>query len=130
MNQLFEILLGARPGNPQAVERTWAPAMDVSETLTELRVRVELPGIPRKDIEASIVKGALVIRGERRSAAASGQEQPLRLERSSGPFYRSLELPPSVDPDGARAVFRDGILEIRMPKRAGATSRAISMEES
>jgi HSP20 family protein len=102
--------------------------MDVSDTPTELRVRVELPGIPRDEIEVGIVGGGLVIRGERRPEPAAAQEHPLRLERSFGPFQRSLNLPPNVHPSGARALCRDGILEVRLPKRPGETGRIVRVE--
>lgn len=128
MNRLFESFLGQGPGRVQPAERTWAPPMDVFETGTELCVLVELPGIPLEGIQIEIVEGTLAIRGERHPDPAFRQEQLLRMERRYGPFYRSLNLPSLVDAEGVRATYRNGVLEIRLPKRPEATPRIISVE--
>ncbi|MBI4572968.1 MAG: Hsp20/alpha crystallin family protein [candidate division NC10 bacterium] len=128
MNRLFESLLGQAPGRVQPAERTWAPPMDVCETKTEVQVLVELAGIPLARIQIEIVEGVLTIRGERDPDPAFRQDQLLQLERRYGPFYRSLNLPSIVDPEGVRASYRDGVLEIRLPKRPEATPRVISVE--
>jgi HSP20 family protein len=128
MNRLFESFLGQASGRIQPVERTWAPPMDVCETNTDLRVLVELPGVPQDQIQIEIVEGVLTIRGERHPDPAFRQDQLMRLERRYGPFSRSLNLPSVVDSEGVRALYRDGVLEIRLPKRAEATPRIISVE--
>ena len=128
MNRLFESLLGQGPGRVQPAERTWAPPMDVCETKAEVRVLVELAGIPLARIQIEIVEGVLTIRGERHPDPAFRQDQLLRLERRYGPFHRSLNVPSIVDPEGVRASYRDGVLEIRLPKRPEATPRVISVE--
>lgn len=128
MNRLFESFLGQGPGRVQPAESTWAPPMDVCETKTELRVLVELPGIPQAEIQIEIVDDVLKIRGERHPDPALRQDQLLRLERRYGPFSRSLNLPSIVDPDGVTASYRDGVLTIRLPKRPEVTPRIISVE--
>ncbi|MEK7221073.1 MAG: hypothetical protein AAB253_07735, partial [candidate division NC10 bacterium] len=99
MNRLFEGFLGQAPGRMQPVEGIWAQPMDVCEAKTELRVLVELPGIPQAEIQIEIVDGVLKIRGERQPDPAFRQDQ-----------------------------YRDGILEIRLLKRPEATPRIISVE--
>jgi HSP20 family protein len=128
MNQLFEGFLGQGSARIQPGERTWAPPMDVCETKTDLRVLVELPGIPQDQIHIEIVEDVLTIRGERQPDPGFRQDHLLRLERRYGPFHRSLNLPSIVDPESVRASYRDGILELRLPKRPEATSRVISVE--
>ena len=128
MNRLFESFLGQGPRGAQPVERTWAPPMDVCETQEDLRVLVELPGIPQNQIKIQIAEGVLTIRGERHSDPTFRQDQLIRLERRYGAFYRSLSLPSIVDAEGVRANYRNGVLEIRLPKRLEATSRVISVE--
>lgn len=128
MNRLFESFLGQAPGHVQPAERTWAPPMDVCETGTDLRILVELPGIPQDRIQIEIVEGTLTIRGERHPDPAFRQEQLLRMERRYGPFYRSLNLPSAVEAEGVRATYRNGVLEIRLPKRPEAAPRIISVE--
>lgn len=128
MNRLFESLLDQGPGASRSVERSWAPPMDVSETPADLRVRVELPGISLEQIHLEIAEGVLTIRGERQPDPAFRPDQLQRLERRYGPFFRRLSLPFIVDPEDVRASYRDGILEIRLPKRPEATPRVISVE--
>jgi HSP20 family protein len=128
MNRLFETFLGQGPARIRQEERTWAPAMDVCETNLDLRVLVELPGIPQAQIQIEIAEGVLTIRGERHPDPALRQDQLLRLERRYGPFYRSLNLPSVVDTEAVRASYRDGVLEIRLSKRPEATPRVISVE--
>lgn len=128
MNRLFETLLGQGLGGLYPAEGAWAPAMDVCETKTELRVLVELPGIPLAKIHLTIEEGVLTIRGERHPDPTFRQDQLIRLERRYGPFYRSLHLPCMVNPEEVRASYRDGVLEIRLPRRTEATPRVISVE--
>jgi HSP20 family protein len=128
MNRLFESFLGQGPARVQPGGRTWAPPMDVCETKTDLRVLVELPGIPQSQIQIEIAEGVLTIRGERHPDPSLRQDQLLRLERRYGPFFRSLNLPSMVDADAVWASQKNGVLEIRLPKRPGATPRVISVE--
>ncbi len=102
--------------HPQA--RAWCPPIDVSEDANELVVTMELAGGRREDVEIECHVGALVIRGEKRSER-SGQEQNRRyVERTYGAFTRTVSLPPSVDPASVEASFADGVLTIRLRKRA------------
>ena len=128
MNRLFESLLGQGPGRVQSVEGVWAPPMDVCETQMDLRILVELPGILRNQIQIEIVEGVLTIRGERHPDPAFRQDQLIRMERRYGPFSRSLNLPSIVDADRVQAGYRNGVLELRLPKRPEATPRIISVE--
>lgn len=128
MNRLFESFLGPGSGGVQSVERAWAPPMDVCETQTDLCILVELPGVPQNRIQIEIVEGVLTIRGERHPDPAFRQDQLIRLERRYGPFSRSLNLPSAVDTESVRAAYRNGVLEVRLPKRPEATPRIISVE--
>ncbi len=128
MNRLFESFLGQGSACVQPVERAWAPPMDVCETPTDLRVLVELPGIPQNQIQIEIGEGVLIIQGGRHPDPAFRQDQLIRMERRYGPFSRSLNLPSIVDAEGVRATYRSGVLEIRLPKRPEATARIISVE--
>jgi HSP20 family protein len=128
LNRLFDTFFGQRPGRPQTEEGAWAPPMDVCETRDHLRVLIELPGVPQDQIQVEILEGVLTIRGERRPDPAFRNDQLQRMERRYGAFCRRLDLPPVVDPEGIRATYRDGVLEIRLPKLAGAAPRAIAVE--
>jgi HSP20 family protein len=128
MNRLFETLLGLGPGRGQPAEAVWAPPMDVCESPAALRVLVELPGLTQAQIGIEVTEGMLRIRGERPPDPQFTREHLIRLERRCGPFFRTLTLPASVDADQVRASYRDGVLEIRIPKRAEAIPRVIAVE--
>ena len=115
VNRLFDSFLG-RPSQVGAMERVWAPAVDMHETKDELVVTVELPGLNEKDIQLSITGDVMTVRGERHWNQEVKQESCYRSERWYGKFERSLPLPVPVQADKVKASYRDGVLSIRLPK--------------
>jgi HSP20 family protein len=93
---------------------TWRPAIEMFERDNTLIVRVELPGLTRKDINVEVLENLLTIEGERHVEKKEKSKGVYRNERYYGKFYRALPLPDGVDPETAKATFRDGILEIEM----------------
>lgn len=107
----------ARPaGRPLAPGFTWAPRMDVFEKDGQLVVKAEVPGVSKDDIRITVQDGDLVIEGERKSESEVKEDAYYRLERSYGSFYRRLALPTGVNPDAITAEYKDGVLEVRIPK--------------
>jgi HSP20 family protein len=95
----------------------YAPRIDFTETDTEMRVAAELPGLEEKDIDVSLEEGVLTIRGERKALKNEGEAKAVRhVETFHGKYQRSLRLPSEVDPDGVKAVYRNGILTVTLPK--------------
>jgi HSP20 family protein len=103
---------------------SWNPQVDMYEQGNELVIKAELPGVSRDDIDVSIEKGDLILKGERKSEHEVKDENAYRLERSFGSFYRRLPLPDDVKEDDISATYNDGVLEIRMPKPAAETTSA------
>ncbi len=103
------------------------PAVDMFEEGEHLVVKAELPGIPRDDLNLRIVDGNLIISGEKRSGETVERSNYLRLERHHGSFTRTLRLPDGLDTEHIRASFRDGILDVRIPKTE-STVRQITVE--
>lgn len=130
MNRLFENLLGPGAAQGRPAEGAWAPPVDVCETRDELRVLVELPGISLSQVKLEITEGVLTVRGERHPESAFRQDQLQRMECHYGLFVRRLSLPSVVDADHVRASYRDGVLEIRLPKRQEAGVRTIAIEKA
>ena len=128
MNRLFESFLGLSPDHVQPGEGTWAPPMDVCETKEEIRVLVELPGVLQSQINLEIVDGVLTIKGERHLDPAFRQDQLLQMECHYGPFARRLSLPLGIDRDHVRASYRNGVLEVRLSKRAELSAKSITVE--
>ena len=94
----------------------WAPLVDIYETKDDLFVNLELPGVREKDVHVSITGDMLTVKGERRFESDVKDEGYYRLERVYGKFERSIPLPIPVQAEKVKATYRDGVLEIRLPK--------------
>lgn len=115
MNRLFDSFFG-RPGTVSATERIWVPLCDMYETKDDLHVSLEVPGIREKDVQVTITGDLLVVKGERKWDKELKEESYHRLERVYGKFERAVPLPVPVQADKVTASYRDGVLEIKLPK--------------
>jgi HSP20 family protein len=105
----------------QLAEGYWAPRMDVYEKNGQLTVKVELPGVNKEDVKVEIDQGDLVIDGERKTESEVKEGDYYRMERAYGSFHRRLPIPFDVKTEQIRAAYKDGVLEIQIPKPAAAT---------
>ena len=105
----------------------WAPAVDIAERKDAYAVTVELPGVKLDDLEITLEDGLLTIQGERHFTNDSSEEQYHRVERSSGPFRRSITLPAHVEADQVNASMEDGVLRILVPKAEQAKPKRIQV---
>jgi HSP20 family protein len=128
MNRLFEQTLSRSRSEEGIAASTWTPAVDIYETPETIVLKAELPGLSREDIEIQIRDNALTLKGERRFAKDVQQENYLRIERAYGAFQRSFTLPATIHQDKIRAVFRDGVLELTLPKAEEAKPKKIAIE--
>jgi HSP20 family protein len=128
MNRLFEQTLSRSRSEEGIAASTWTPTVDIYETPETIVLKAELPGLSREDIEIQIRDNALTLKGERRFAKDAQQENYLRIERAYGAFQRSFTLPATIQQDKVRAVFRDGVLELTLPKAEEAKSKKIAIE--
>ena len=95
---------------------SWHPVVDMFDKDDSYIVKAELPGLDKKDISVDIKDGVLTLKGERRHENEVKEENYFRRERTYGKFQRSFRLPVDVDPDAIRAEFKNGVLEIEVPK--------------
>jgi HSP20 family protein len=116
MDRLFDRFSEAWPFRGLAEAGRWMPSVDVSETDKELVVRAELPGMDPKEIDISLSGNVLTIKGERKHEREEKKENFHLVERSSGSFSRTLQLPAEVKADKVKAEYKDGVLSISMPK--------------
>lgn len=124
LNRLF-----GDPGAGEASHRVlWSPAVNVEETKEELRLTAELPGMTIDDIEIEVENNILSLRGQKRQEEETEDRKFHVWERSFGGFERSFTLPRTVKADEISAHFRDGILNIQMPKAPEAKGRKISIK--
>jgi HSP20 family protein len=96
----------------------WTPTTNVYEKDNTLVVKAELPGVKKEDIDVTLDRGDLVIRGERKAEREVKEENYYRVERSYGSFYRRIPLPFEVNVEQITAEYKDGVLEIRAPRSA------------
>jgi HSP20 family protein len=115
MNRLFDNFFGP-PATAATGERMWAPLADMRETKDDLLITFEVPGVREKDVSVSITGDMLTVKGERRLEHDLKDEGYYRLERVYGKFERQMPLPIPVQADKVKATYRDGVLEIRLPK--------------
>ncbi|HSB73092.1 MAG TPA: Hsp20/alpha crystallin family protein [Candidatus Methylomirabilis sp.] len=106
----------------------WRPLVDVVETKEQTLLKVEIPGVKPEDFTISIEKDTLTVKGERRQEVEATGEAYTRMERAYGTFQRSMILPPTVDADNVKATYRNGVLEIQLPKKEEAKPKAIQVE--
>ena len=109
------------------VTSQWVPRVDVKEEKDRFVLYADLPGIDPDDIDVSMDKGILTIKGERKGESSEQTDRFSRIERRYGSFYRRFSLPDSADPEGIQAHGRNGVLEITIPKRAEAAPRRIQV---
>jgi HSP20 family protein len=116
MNRLFDTFFGRPSTQVRATERVWAPLMDMRETKDDVVLTFDLPGISEKELSLTITGDVLTVRGERRFETADKDDSHHRVERVYGKFERTVALPLAVQADKVKATYRDGVLEVRLPK--------------
>jgi HSP20 family protein len=129
MNRLFSESVSRVTGRSDEVfGGQWAPTVDIFEDDQAFVVRADLPGLEIKDIDLQIQENILTLKGERRMEKEVDKDRYHRIERSYGSFQRSFTLPNIVDPEKVKARFKDGVLEIRIPKLEKAKPKQIQVE--
>ncbi len=116
IDSLFDRFFEGWPFETTPSETQWVPSVDLSETNKEYIVRAEIPGVDPKDFDISLNNNVLTIRGERKHEKETKEEDFHRVERVYGTFTRSIQLPGEVNADKVRANYKNGVLEIILPK--------------
>jgi HSP20 family protein len=107
--------------------RTWTPPVDIYETDDALVLTAELPGVSKDDVAIEIHENTLTLRGQRTHSAEVHDDRYHRREQAYGDFQRSFVLPMTVDHEKVQASYRDGILELRLPKLESAKPKRIAI---
>ena len=104
------------------------PAIDLFEEKDEIVVKAELPGMAKENIEVNLTDHTLTIKGEKKKEEEIKEENYFRAERAYGSFLRTLELPADVHADKVKASFKNGILEVRLPKTEEAKTKEVKVK--
>ncbi|MDD2706588.1 MAG: Hsp20/alpha crystallin family protein [Verrucomicrobiae bacterium] len=110
------------------LEGNWSPAVNIYEDKDKIRVKTELPGLKKGDFEVSVQGDTLILEGERKREHEHKDKNYHRVERVYGQFHRAIALPSPVDAGGIKASYKDGILDITLPKKAETKPRQIEVE--
>jgi HSP20 family protein len=117
-------------------ERSWPgsslgmrePTLDLYEEKDQIVVKAELPGMTKDDIQVSVADNILTIRGEKKKEEVDDNKDYYHAERVYGAFARTVALPAEINPDKIHAAFKNGVLEIHLPKTEEAKKRAINVK--
>jgi HSP20 family protein len=123
MGRLFDGLFEGRGRGTQ----TWVPALDVWETESDVVYAFDLPGLAEDEISIEVADDTLTVTGERRRATEEQGDRFYRYERRYGTFSRAVGLPAGVDDSKIAAAYKDGVLEVRVPKPEEAKPRRIQL---
>ena len=126
LSHLFQDL--TRQGLEVDAPSVWAPRVDIEEDKESYVVHAELPGTKLEDIKITLNEDQLVIRGEKRREVESSDKTYHRVERVYGSFERAFTLSKRVASDKIEALYRDGILTVRVPKAEEAKVREIQVK--
>lgn len=129
MDKMFEDSLSRfRISEEETMPTFWSPAVDIYETDENIVLKAELPGVDKKEVTVEVKDNTLVLKGERSREKEVKEENYHRVERSFGTFMRSFSIPVSVKQDQVKAKFKDGVLEVTMPKSEESKPNQVKVE--
>jgi len=130
MDRLLNEFYGRVVPTTETYQGDWYPAMDITETDNEVIATLELPGLKREDIKVSVNNDILTVSGEKKQEKTEENENIHRVERTYGYFKRSVALPVEVDTNKVKAVYKDGVLKVTMPKLEEKKTKEIPVQVS
>ena len=117
INRIFDESFGQpRKTDDDLYANTWRPAVDIYETENGVVLAVELPGVKKEDVSVEVKDDVLTLKGERPANPDIGEDSYYRRERFFGPFKRSFSLHQNIQPDLIKATYKDGVLQIEIPR--------------
>jgi HSP20 family protein len=127
LNRFLDAPAARRATEEDGVFADWAPAIDVQETDKEYLLKADLPEVKKEDVKVDVKNGVLTIEGERKQEKEEKGKTFHRIERSYGKFVRRITVPTEVDETKIAAEFKDGVLNVHLPKTATAKPRSIDI---
>ncbi len=127
MNRLFQETYGPTRGEEQMTTSSFVPPVDIYEDEHNITLKLEVPGIEQKDIDIRLENNTLTVRGERKFEKEEKEENFHRVERRYGSFFRAFTLPNTVDVDSVNADYEQGVLKIKLAKKAEAKPKQIKV---
>ena len=109
-------------------EAAWSPRVDIYETENSYVLNAELPGLKKEEIQIDLNNNTLTLKGEKKFEEKVEKENYVRVERSYGSFTRSFALSDNANPESITANYKDGVLEVTLPKKEEAKPKEIKVE--
>ena len=129
INKMFDdTIRSTGAGDEELATGAWSPAVDIHETEDSFVVSADLPGLKKDDIQINVEDNTLTIKGEKKFEEKVPRDKYIRVERNYGTFVRSFSLPQNVDSAKIKATFKDGILDLNLPKREESKPKKIAVE--
>jgi HSP20 family protein len=131
LNQIFGRPVVSATADQQMLKGAdWTPSVDVSETDKAYLIKAEIPEVKKEDVKVTIDDGMITIQGERKMEKEEKGKKFHRIERSYGSFVRSFRLPDGVDESKVKAEFKDGMINVTLPKSEKAKKKAVEVAVS
>jgi HSP20 family protein len=128
LNSLFgRMPARAETGADMLAVADWMPTVDISETESGYLIKAEIPEVKKEDVKVNIQDGMLTISGERHQEKEEKNKRYHRLERVYGSFSRSFRMPDDADENTVNAEFKDGMLNVTLPKSKKAETKSVSV---
>jgi len=128
MDRLFDDFFGMTPARTER-GAVWSPVVNVRENDNNFYIEAELPGMKKEDIDLEIEQNSLCIKGERKFEKNEEGENYHFVERSYGSFYRSFSLPSNVDAESISAEYKDGVLQVTVPKKEEVKPKKVAIKQ-
>jgi HSP20 family protein len=127
MNRLFDRLVPTDVGNGEKMGLSFIPAAEITETPEAVQLKLEIPGMEAKDLNVEVTADSLTINGERKSEIKTEEEGFTRTEFRYGKFHRVIPLPVQVDNNNVTAEYKDGILNLTLPKAEEEKNKVVKV---
>jgi HSP20 family protein len=127
MTRLIDETL-SRMWKEEAGQGAWSPPVDILEKGNEVILKVDLPEVNQNAIDIRSEEGTLIIQGERKFVKESSEENYVQIERPYGSFRRTFSIPRTIDQEGIRASYKDGVLRVVLPRKKEVQPKQIVVE--
>jgi HSP20 family protein len=128
VNRFFNEAPARQPDRDGLFFADWAPVVDIQETDKEYLIKAELPEVKREDVKVEVLDGVLTLEGERTQEKEEKGKKFHKMERSYGKFVRQFALPTEVDATHVQADYKDGVLNVHLPKTEAARPKAVEVK--
>ncbi|ARI79343.1 HspA [Microcystis aeruginosa PCC 7806SL] len=127
---MFDRLVPTDVGNGEKMGLSFIPAAEMTETPEAVQLKLEIPGMEAKDLNVEVTADSLTINGERKSEIKTEEEGFTRTEFRYGKFHRVIPLPVQVDNTNVAAEYKDGILNLTLPKAEEEKNKVVKVSIS